>query len=153
MAACEPMNWRRPSPYLVLSAAYLLVGLLIAKVSYSLINADGVSYIQVARHYVAGDFDLAINSYWGPLISWLLVPLVALGIDPVLGFKLLNVLFGLVAAFGIGALVRRLSGPDMALVGFTAMLLLVLRVLAAPLTRDLLPTAVMAWYFASALCV
>lgn len=36
------------------------------------IFSDGISYIEIASAYLAGDFHNAINSYWSPLYSWLI---------------------------------------------------------------------------------
>src|SRR3989442_5565017 len=38
------------------------------------LNPDGVAYMRIASYYAAGRMDLAITGYWGPLLSWLLVP-------------------------------------------------------------------------------
>jgi hypothetical protein len=57
------------------------------------INPDGVSYMAIAQHYVAGSY--RVNAYWSPLFSWLLVPLYKLGIEPVFGAKLLQAGCGL----------------------------------------------------------
>jgi hypothetical protein len=35
-------------------------------------NPDGISYLDIARAYLAGDIGTALNAYWGPLYSWLL---------------------------------------------------------------------------------
>ncbi|MFL6452306.1 MAG: ArnT family glycosyltransferase [Bryobacteraceae bacterium] len=37
--------------------------------------SDGVSYLAIARYYVAGDWHAALNSYWSPLYSWFLAAL------------------------------------------------------------------------------
>lgn len=36
------------------------------------IYSDGVSYLDIAHYYVAGDWHAALNSYWSPLYSWIL---------------------------------------------------------------------------------
>ena len=36
------------------------------------IFSDGISYIEIAHHYAAGDWKTALNSYWSPLYSWIL---------------------------------------------------------------------------------
>ncbi len=36
------------------------------------IEADGVSYLDMANAYFRGDWKMAINGYWSPLYSWLL---------------------------------------------------------------------------------
>jgi hypothetical protein len=35
-------------------------------------NPDGLSYLDIASAYLAGDLTSAINAYWGPLYSWIL---------------------------------------------------------------------------------
>jgi len=64
-------------------------------------NPDLVSYLLVAQHYLQGNFHLAINGYWGPLFSWLIVPVLALSRDPVLAARIVN---------GIGAVIYLIGG-------------------------------------------
>jgi hypothetical protein len=42
------------------------------------VNADGMSYLDAADYWLAGDWSNAINAYWSPLYSWLLAAAVAL---------------------------------------------------------------------------
>ena len=51
-------------------------------------GADGIQYVEIARHYADMDWHAAINAYWGPLVSWLMAPLIALGVDPYMAFKI-----------------------------------------------------------------
>src|SRR5688572_25711947 len=37
-----------------------------------LMNADGMSYLDVAEAYLHRDWSAAVNSYWSPLYSWLI---------------------------------------------------------------------------------
>jgi len=39
---------------------------------HSLMNADAMSYLDIAEAYLRRDWQSAINSYWNPLYSWLL---------------------------------------------------------------------------------
>ncbi len=50
-------------------------------------SPDGVAYMRVAQYYLAGQADLAINGYWGPLISWMMVPFLPLSDDPVVAAR------------------------------------------------------------------
>jgi hypothetical protein len=71
---------------------------------YNLSNIDGISYMSIARQYAEGHSDAAVNAYWSPLVSWLMAPLMAAGIDDVLAFDLVTagtVIIG-------GALIARL---------------------------------------------
>ena len=37
-----------------------------------LVNADAMSYVDIAESYLRGDWQKAVNSYWSPLYSWLI---------------------------------------------------------------------------------
>lgn len=54
------------------------------------LNPDGLSYITIAEKYAHGDFKHAINGYWGPMMSWLLVPFVWVGANLIISFKLVT---------------------------------------------------------------
>lgn len=58
------------------------------------INPDGISYLSIAHQYATGSFQSALNAYWGPLLSWLVIPLLALGMYPVVAIKLLGLIIG-----------------------------------------------------------
>jgi hypothetical protein len=47
-------------------------GLVQAWYTRHMIYSDGVSYLDIARYYVAGNWKAALNSYWSPLYSWIL---------------------------------------------------------------------------------
>src|SRR5579862_2236641 len=36
------------------------------------IYSDGISYLEIAAKYRAGDWNGAVNAYWSPLYSWVL---------------------------------------------------------------------------------
>ena len=133
---------------LYLFAAGYLVGL-----SRHQVNPDGVAYIQIARHYANGRADLAVNSWWGPLLSWLLVPAVWLNVDPLLAVRLLGVVFGLGFAFCVALIRRHLRAGTGGLATFAAALMLALTMLPAPVTPDLLTAFLLTWYFARSLRV
>jgi len=72
------------------------------------INNDGIVYIGISKQILAGNFYGSINDYWGPLISWLMLPFLYFSKNPVMGLysaKLTSLLIGLITLFGI----RRLS--------------------------------------------
>ncbi|HSE61058.1 MAG TPA: hypothetical protein VLA88_02045 [Candidatus Saccharimonadales bacterium] len=74
--------------------AYLLGGLLLIWLYRHQINPDGVAYISIAQKYAHGQFGDALNGYWGPLLSWLLVPFAWLGLPMQLGAKLIALCAG-----------------------------------------------------------
>ena len=50
----------------------VLLGAVHAWAERHIINVDGVSYLEVADAYSRGDWTMAVNAYWSPLLSWLL---------------------------------------------------------------------------------
>ena len=53
--------------------------------NYSM-NADGISYLDIGDAYMRGDWDVAINSVWSPLYSWIL-GLVLYGFQPAMAWE------------------------------------------------------------------
>jgi hypothetical protein len=50
----------------------ITLGLVQAWYTRHLIYSDGVSYLEIAGYYAAGNWKAALNSYWSPLFSWIL---------------------------------------------------------------------------------
>lgn len=67
---------------------------------------DGVNYLSIAQHYAVGRFDVAVNPYWSPLLSWALVSLLWAGVEPLLAAKLVAV----AAWIALRALITVLDG-------------------------------------------
>ena len=68
----------------------LVVGLQVACIAWALlhncdrIDPDGVSYIRIAGYFAEWKTDFMISGYWGPQLSWLMVPFLKVGVEPVL---------------------------------------------------------------------
>jgi len=75
------------------------------------IDADGISYISIAARYAAGDFSGAVNGYWGPLLSWLIVPFIKLGANPLIACKIIGLLTGIASLFLVRKLLTLLEVP------------------------------------------
>ncbi len=131
-----------------LSLIYLVAALALLPGFRHEINPDGISYISIARRYLAGDLRGAVNGYWGPLFSWALVPFLALRIDPLLAGKLLSILIGLVTIPGLDALAGRfaLSGRLRTVV-LAALLPALWQFTFHSLSPDFLVVCVLVWYF------
>lgn len=56
--------------------------------------SDATHYLWIADQYAEGDSINAINTYWGPLISWLLFLLDVFFTNPFLKFRVLQVVLG-----------------------------------------------------------
>lgn len=135
---------------LVCAVLFVTGGLALLAVLWSSLYPDGISYLRIAEHLLAGRLDEAVNGYWGPLYSWLLVPLLGLGVDGAAAMRLVNL------AAGAGALAgfRRLSfqfGVNKRLVdlgSFGVGPYLWAQALNSEegLTPDLLTAALVSWY-------
>ncbi|HJV66343.1 MAG TPA: hypothetical protein VJ550_11460 [Geomonas sp.] len=71
-----------------------LSGLFLNYYRYQL-DPDSISYISIAQQYLKGDYADAINGLWSPLISWILVPFLAIKLSPQLAAKVVSVLVGI----------------------------------------------------------
>ncbi len=88
------------SPFLILSLFTYSV-FIIAFNHYERLTGDATLYLSIAEKYIAGDFSNAINGYWGPLLSWLLIPFLYLGASHLFAINALNLIFGLLTLTGV----------------------------------------------------
>jgi hypothetical protein len=126
----------------------LITGIFLLKYYRYQINPDGISYITIAKKYAAGNFRQAINGYWGPLYSWLLSPLLMIGVEPLLATKILNLLVGasiipVISRIARGFLISAGTRMTMALAAIPIILLFSMTLT----TPDLLAALVMLIYF------
>lgn len=84
-----------------LTALTLYAVLIITTYHYERLTGDATLYLSIAEKYVRGDFPNAINGYWGPLLSWLLVPFLYFGASHLFAINALNLIFGLVTIIGV----------------------------------------------------
>ena len=135
-------RWGEPA---VIAGTTLLM-LAAALRSLDHLNPDAVSYIRIARYWAQGDVEHALNAYWGPVLSWLVLPLdraahAALG--PTAGAHCAMVVSGLLftlacrAWFAIALDGRALRLAALAVAGAFALLASVLVI-----TPDLLMAAI-----------
>lgn len=128
---------------------YTILGLFLIKYYRYQINPDGISYISIAQKYLNGDFSNAINRYWAPLLSWLLMPFLYFGVEPLLAAKLLSLAIGLATITGLRVLSRRFEMTEsIRLVILAAAVPVVLSVAFYCITPDLLLTCILLFYLA-----
>jgi hypothetical protein len=87
------MRLRKISPLAAL-VYFALVSILFRYLAYYADNPDTFQYIAIAKKYLHGDWQNAVNGYWSPFISWLLIIPLAITHDSLLAFKILQVLVG-----------------------------------------------------------
>ncbi|MBI5740107.1 MAG: hypothetical protein HZA16_05230 [Nitrospirae bacterium] len=81
---------------------------------YERLTGDSTLYLSIAEKYVRGDFSNAVNGYWGPLLSWLLVPFLYLGASHVFTINAVNLIFGWLALIGVWKLSGKFRMDDKA---------------------------------------
>src|SRR2546428_538422 len=64
------------------------------------INSDAVAYMRVAQYYLSGQTDLMISGYWGPMLSWLIVPWLLVFADPLRAARAAMAVSAVVFLFG-----------------------------------------------------
>ena len=68
---------------------------------------DTINYLWLADRYAEGNFDQAVNTYWGPMISWLLLVLKPVISAPFLRFRILQLILGLFTVFEFHAILKK----------------------------------------------
>lgn len=99
------LNFKINLIFYFLLLIYTILGLyLLHHYQYS-IGADGMSYINISKLYLIGDFTDSINGYWGPLFSWMLLPFLKIfGSTPIHALyaaKVLSLIIGFFTIIGI----------------------------------------------------
>ncbi len=111
------------------------------------LDPDGVSYISIAEKYAAGDFRQAVNGYWGPLLSWLLVPFLLVGIPSLVATKLLSLCIGLFTLIGLRSLCYKFEMSEtIRRVVMFSLVIIVLQFAMWIFTPDLLLTCILLYY-------
>ena len=79
------------------------------------INPDAIAYVRIAGYYADGQMELAVTGYWGPLLSWLMVPLLKAGVAPLVAARVVMAVSGVVFLCGAVAVFRAFRLPHVAL--------------------------------------
>ncbi len=87
---------------------HALSGLFLMHLYAHHMTTDTPSYISIARHYAEGRLHDAVNWVWSPLLSWLLVPFLYLGVDPIAALHLLALAAGIAGLIGCEGIFREL---------------------------------------------
>lgn len=136
-------------PFIGPLALYLLLIAAFFPLFRYLLTPDLISYISIAQHYAHGYWSEAINTYWGPLMSWLMVPLLWMGVPGLLAAKLFCIASGIFLLFSFRSLARLfdLSPPLETATMYTVAIMAVAFSLIPP-GPDLLVAALLLFYFA-----
>ncbi|EKQ52697.1 MAG: hypothetical protein B655_1653 [Methanobacterium sp. Maddingley MBC34] len=83
---------------------YLILGFFLFNYFLYIAGVDGICYLSIAQKYASGDMLNAINGYWSPLFSWLIVPFILKGYTPLstlIASKILSLIIGLFTILGL----------------------------------------------------
>lgn len=135
---------------LVLILVYLTIGVLIVQNYLYTIQTDTISYIHIAQHYIDGRFFYAVNGYWSPLFSWLLIPflMVCQGkLQVLFSIKLLSLIIGCFTFIGVYLLADKLEfSIKLKALTFTTLIPLTLYFAFSKSTTDLLVLSLLLFY-------
>lgn len=76
-------------PFISVAALFVLTAIYYLPFYKYQVNPDATSYISIAQKYADLDYKHAVNGYWGPLLSWLLVPFIWLHIEPLMAARII----------------------------------------------------------------
>jgi hypothetical protein len=154
MDRAESLLRRQPSTSLCrlvgaasMLAAYAALAAYMIWLSRNQVNPDGVAYIRIAQYYAGGRLELAVNSYWSPLLSWMLVPAIYAKANPLWTFKVIQAVLGLCFALASVGLTKKLGCEIPPWLTASLGLLLALPMVFGPVTPDLLLTVLLTWVF------
>jgi hypothetical protein len=108
------MKTNRFLPYSELSflqsiLVYIILAIILFPHFQYQLNPDGISYMSIAQKYQLHDYSNAINGYWGPLISWLMVPFLKIGLKPQIAAVLLLLIIGLTVVIQSYSIIIKLN--------------------------------------------
>lgn len=134
-------------------AAYSAAALVAwAFVSTDVSRADAVSYMSIAQNWATGRWGDAVNGFWSPLLSWLLVPAVWADAPMFRTAQFLSILIGGFALWRMQVLARRLwVSPGTIAVLSLGTIPFLLHAVFVSLTPDLLMAALLLGYLATLL--
>jgi hypothetical protein len=142
-------NYKSHLPFAIICAVVLGLGTFLAFVWFQFqLNPDAGSYYTIAQKYADGDIRHAINGYWGPMLSWLLVPAVWMGANLIIASKIISLLAGvgtLILVYRF-LLTRKVSLLITNIVCLGLAGLMIGWATAGPVTPDLLMVLLIVWF-------
>jgi hypothetical protein len=108
------------------------------------ISTDAISYIRIAQNYASGQFNLAVSGYWGPMLSWIIVPLLGFMEEPLSAAQMAMGLSAIVYLMGCMAIFRVLGiGSSGMFVALGIVVFLSVRWAIQGITPDLLMSGIL----------
>lgn len=129
---------------------YSISALLLFNYYQYIIFSDGLSYISIAQEYSITSFSNAINGYWSPLFSWMLVPFLFFGSTKMYiihSAKILSLIIGFFTLIGIRYLFSKFISRNLSNISVLVMIPTVLYIAFYLITPDLLIVCLILFYF------
>jgi hypothetical protein len=108
--------------FILIALPFVVQIILLAKATWLFreqINPDAISYLRIAGYYLHGQTDLMVSGVWGPLLSWLIAPLLLVFDDGLLAAHVAVAISAIVFLFGTYSLLRAMKLPDSAVMAGT----------------------------------
>ena len=99
-------------PFLSLALYAFLAAVLFPYLCWYVNNPDTFQYLMITRHYLEGDFREAVNGYWGPLLSWLMLPFSGQDFGDIPALKTLQLVIGAGVVWTWTRVLRRSVVPE-----------------------------------------
>ena len=99
-------------PFLLLALYAFLAAVLFPYLCWYVNNPDTFQYLMITRHYLEGDFREAINGYWSPLLSWLMLPFTGQDFGDIPALKTLQLVIGAGVLWTWTSVLRRSVMPE-----------------------------------------
>lgn len=97
----------KPSSTVLLIVLSVYSVLTATTLHYGRLSADSTIFINIAENYVRGNFSNAINGFFGPLLSWLLIPFLYFGSSDIFAINTIDLILGVLTITGIWKLSYR----------------------------------------------
>ncbi|HET7819560.1 MAG TPA: hypothetical protein VFL70_09655 [Bacteroidia bacterium] len=126
---------------------YAFVAFLILPFYRYVAQIDTFQYLVIATKYANGFFMEAVNSYWSPLLSWLLIPFIQFHCDTLFTLHVLQIIISIIALCGIYTLIPLQKEKSVSV--FIVLLSITISILPFAFlaqTPDLLFATVVIWY-------
>ena len=120
---------------------------------YMYTGGDGIAYISIARYYAAGNWADAINGYWSPLYSWLMVPFFLYGVKTINAVHIthfVSLVAGFFTIIGMWRLADKFElGVNTKRAIIVSIIPLILSIALIYDTPDLLLVCILVYYFST----
>jgi hypothetical protein len=136
-----PSSLRALGPYLIYLVARALLWPSLTRFE---IGPDQISYINIASLWATGQTQEAVNGFWSPLTSWLMIPFIWMGATPWMAGKLSMVMVGLFALWSALRLLQQFAVEWRLLIEILCAL--IVAVLAVRTSADLLGAGLVMLY-------